>query len=360
MWKRIVSKLKGTFTAATVSKPRVEPIISARIPIEDREKAAAAESLNDAIRELSTGQHRIIAFSPKSVLSDWKEKSPSALSLANLEELATAYFEGVNIEQNREKSVELWREAMARGSIESKYSYASCLREGLGTIKSVEESYRLMIELAEENNYSAAHYNLGIMLTSGEGLTSGPDLEAAFKHFSKAAHLGVMQALLPLADAYATGKGVARDDYKAAILYSGAAQGGDPIAKFTLGVWCNTGRHATDKEGNIGQPDREKGFSLQLDAANMGHPLAAFNVGCAYLSGEQGVKVNYDKAVEYFQIAVDKKMPAAMVNLGKMYQQGLGVNQDILKARNIYSLGASIDPICKELTEELDMRIKEN
>lgn len=84
-----------------------------------------------------------------------------------------------------------------------------------------------------------------------------------------------------IANCYAQGRGVAQDDRLALLYYEAGAEAGDPSAKFTLGNWLSTGRGKTDS-----QPDKAKAFQWQLEAAGEGHPIAMFNIGTMYLSGE--------------------------------------------------------------------------
>ena len=92
---------------------------------------------------------------------------------------------------------------------------------------------------------------------------------------------GVQPALHNIANCYAQGRGVAQNDHLAFLYYEAGAEAGDPFAKFTLGSWLFTGR---GRDGS--PPDTKKGFQWQLEAAGEGHPIAMFNIGVMYMSGE--------------------------------------------------------------------------
>ena len=62
-------------------------------------------------------------------------------------------------------------------------------------------------------------------------------------------------------------------------------------------------------------------------AAEMGEPMAQFNLGCCYRDGT-GVKQDYGKMHEYYRLAVEKGNADAQFNLGYAYQVGLGVDPD--------------------------------
>jgi formylglycine-generating enzyme len=92
-----------------------------------------------------------------------------------------------------------------------------------------------------------------------------------------------------LGNAYAYGKGVAKDEVKAVKWYRKAAEQGDAVAQFNLGV--------------------------------------------AYAYG-RGVAKNLAKAVNWYEEAADQGMAEAQFNLGEAYASGKGVDQDHDEARN--------------------------
>jgi hypothetical protein len=74
---------------------------------------------------------------------------------------------------------------------------------------------------------------------------------------------------------------------------------------------------------------------IWLATAQSGDAEAQANVGEIYERG-LGVPPDYLKAVEWYQKAADKGLSRALFNLGTLYEQGLGVEQDTLKALNLY------------------------
>src|SRR5689334_11769770 len=66
---------------------------------------------------------------------------------------------------------------------------------------------------------------------------------------------------------------------------------------------------------------------LWRKAADAGSVDAINGLGLLYLYG-QGININYEKAMAYFQIAVKDGSNAAMNNVGYMYDKGLGVKED--------------------------------
>src|SRR3569833_2527418 len=72
-----------------------------------------------------------------------------------------------------------------------------------------------------------------------------------------------------------------------------------------------------------------------MAAAEAGDAEAQNNVGEIYERGTGGTP-NFEAAVIWYQKAADQGYSRAMFNLGTLYEQGQGVEQDRLKALNLY------------------------
>ena len=75
------------------------------------------------------------------------------------------------------------------------------------------------------------------------------------------------------------------------------------------------------------------------EAADLGHPVAMNNLGHLFEQGN-GVEQDYAKAREWYAKAVAEGNPAAMGNLGRLYDSGEGGTQDYAKARELYEQAA--------------------
>ena len=65
-------------------------------------------------------------------------------------------------------------------------------------------------------------------------------------------------------------------------------------------------------------------------------PDAQCNLGSLYEDGD-GVEQDYDKAKHYYELAADQGYADAQCNLGVLYEDGHGIEQDYEKARNTMS-----------------------
>src|SRR6516225_1417378 len=74
-------------------------------------------------------------------------------------------------------------------------------------------------------------------------------------------------------------------------------------------------------------------------ATNEGNAEAMFNLGLLYDNG-QGVTQDYVRAREWYEKAADEGNAEAMFNLGLLYANGQGVTQDYVRAREWYEKAA--------------------
>ena len=81
-------------------------------------------------------------------------------------------------------------------------------------------------------------------------------------------------------------------------------------------------------------------FSSMHDAARHGHGLAQHGLGVMYLYGECVTRDEAEAAV-WFRCAADQGLAGAMMTLGMMYEQGLGVERDLEQAKGLYARAES-------------------
>ena len=87
--------------------------------------------------------------------------------------------------------------------------------------------------------------------------------------------------------------------------------------------------------------DYKSALRVWMEQANLGDPAAMINVGEIYERGIGG-QPNFEAAIIWYQKVIDDKKIAekdksrALFNLGTLYEQGQGVEKDQLKALNLY------------------------
>jgi TPR repeat protein len=73
--------------------------------------------------------------------------------------------------------------------------------------------------------------------------------------------------------------------------------------------------------------------------AEAGSTVARSVLGIALLHGYECAP-DHVEAFRLLSLAAERRAPRAMVNLGLMYEQGLGITVDIQRARQLYQAGA--------------------
>jgi TPR repeat protein len=140
------------------------------------------------------------------------------------------------------------------------------------------------------------------------------------------------QAMTLIAEIYANGLGVGRDDAKAAEWYRRAADLGDPQAMFALAIFKFAGRG--------GAPDHAAGVKLFEAAAKAGNLFASYNLGLLYLRG-QDVKKDFGQAAQLFERAAKGGVPEAQYALATLYREGRGVTKDEKRAMQLMQRAAA-------------------
>jgi TPR repeat protein len=154
----------------------------------------------------------------------------------------------------------------------------------------------------------------------------------ALKEANELAAKNDPQAMTLIAELYANGLGVGRDDAKAAQMYQRAADLGDPQAMFALALFKFMGRG--------GPPDHAAGVKLFQSSAKAGNLLASYNLGLLYLQG-QDVTKDLKRAAELFQAAARGGVPEAQYALATLYKEGQGVAKDGKRAMQLMQQAAA-------------------
>ena len=95
--------------------------------------------------------------------------------------------------------------------------------------------------------------------------------------------------------------------------------------------FCNTVAAMTDEACRKQLLDRIEKFN---------DPMAMNVLGCDYNSGRHGLTVDYSKANQLFQRAIDLGCGVAHYNLGNSYYQGRGIEQNMKKAKHHWQMAA--------------------
>ena len=85
------------------------------------------------------------------------------------------------------------------------------------------------------------------------------------------------------------------------------------------------------------QDNKAKAFEVLKKSADGGHRDAMLHLASEYDKGEM-IEPNYEKSAQLLQALVEKGDSTAENNLGRCYELGRGVKQDVQKAQDLYKL----------------------
>lgn len=176
----------------------------------------------------------------------------------------------------------------------------------------------------------------------------------AYREFKKSAMKGHPDSQYNLAVMLYSGKGVQRDKAEAVYWFVKAAEAGDKSAQYNLGVMFATDKELPNEyplmeDGEIyfqlgsekPTSNLEKAFKWYKMAAEQDHTSAQLNLGVMYNQG-MGVEQNFEEAAKWYQKAADNNNAKAQLNLGILYDLGRGVKKDLAKAAEYYEKAAKI------------------
>ena len=153
----------------------------------------------------------------------------------------------------------------------------------------------------------------------GRAYQKANKLTAAVEQYRKAANQSYAAAQLALAELYATGQGVVRDDQQYIFWARKAADQGYAVAQDALGYAYSDGR-------GVPKDDQQAAVWFRK-AADQGYVPAQNRLGFMYQNGE-GVPKDDQQAVAWFRKAADQGYAFAQYRLGAMYANGEGVAKD--------------------------------
>ncbi len=157
-----------------------------------------------------------------------------------------------------------------------------------------------------------------------------PDQMQASAYYREGANNGSVRCFYDLGYAYQYGQGVAKDPKRALKYIQEGADKGDAAAMEKLGNYYENGFAGLEQ-------NYEMAANCFRDAINAATERFAVtnaqnDLGLLYLEGK-GVPKLYDRAMEYFKQAEDAGDKYAPWNIGRMYDNGWGVDRDINQAR---------------------------
>lgn len=277
------------------------------------------------------------------------------------------YAQGIYVEQNPEEAIKWYRLSALSGNVVAQSNLGYKYYNGEGCEKDIAQALKWW-SLAADQGYDNAQVSLGNSYFDGEGVDI--DYEKAVSLYEKAAAQDNDWAQVRLAECYHEGKGVEKNIDKCIDLLETAANNNSTDAMIELAKMYDLGedieanvdkafyyvKMAAEKGNDIGLLNLSryykegKGCDVDLNlwfeylskAANAGHPKAQDMLGDIYNYGNSELNLLPDaqKALLWYQKAIDQNYTVAMVDLALCYSAGGCLPQDDVKAAELYRRAA--------------------
>ena len=288
----------------------------------------------------------------------FREKSPHKMQfLDHLCRFATTLAQGDAIGRNFYQAIGIYQFASKFKNSRAQYGLVELMKRALMADPNREES-RKWLQKATDLGFAPALYCKGSFCE--DDLWSENRFEEACLWYSKAAAQNFMPAQTKLGYMYSHEFGVKRNEKEAVRWYKVAADNGDDKAQYELGIiyecafefdlpgsaklaakyYTMTAERGNDsaqmrlallyQEGKGVDKNPQKAVELFLKASDRNNNSRYF-LGQCYEKGD-GVKQDYKEAAKWYQKA------AAWYDLARLFEKGLGVEKNIVRAKELFEL----------------------
>jgi TPR repeat protein len=278
--------------------------------------------------------------------------------------LAKAYEDGNGIAPSDKDALKWYRAAAEQGNAAAQHNVGLMLWPGRGVEKDKQEAIKWFRKAAKQE-YPSAMFNMGTVYYNGDEVLI--DDVTAFAWFLLAQNFGSpyavdavrrmkeekkhleSDALEKIGDMYQTGADLPQNSSEATKWYRKAAENGTAEVQIKLANLLLQGRG--------GVPNYAEVHSLCEKAASSHYPTGDYCIGKLYDQG-WGVERDLSKAAKWFREAAKMGHSMATLRLGEMYWKGEGVKQDKISGYGFIYLASTSDlPEAKEEKERLEKEL---
>lgn len=233
----------------------------------------------------------------------WLQKSAENDYVPAFYQLGRVYYNGLGVEKNANSAFK-WYKKSAEGNLgAAQYALSFMYKNGEGCKQNNVKAY-YWIEKAAENEYDDAYYIVGKSYL--EGIYFDVNYEKAYYYLKKGYEALDTNCIESLGDMYINGLYVDKNIAYGLDLYEKCIDYGNKDIFYKMGK-------VYEDEGLIRQA---------ISSYNKGHDNGELKctqrLGIIYYNGE-GVIRDLDKAINYMEVAANKKAPHAMYMLGIAY-----------------------------------------
>lgn len=236
-------------------------------------------------------------------------------------ELGNQYMQGKNVPEHAGQAYYWYMMAAGNGSAPAKAKVDSLSTENPPLYEGISH-FMQMLQTAEKDPQT--QLEIGQSYRYGSPILQ--DDNESFTWFKKAwddSNGELSQAAYELADQYAKGEGVEKDEAQAANLFAKAAELKNAAAQYQMGIFAYTENPARFEDA----------FAWFSNAAAQGHAQGQYMTGFMLLQG-QGTNKSVPLAIRFFEQAAEQNDASAQYVLGQIYTKGLGVKRNAALGRS--------------------------
>ena len=223
--------------------------------------------------------------------------------------------------------VEIIKELTEKGNTRAMKILADMYYNGIIVPKSIKEAIKLYEKCAEYGNGQAMH-TLGLCYRDGIGIEK--DAIKAINYFEKAATLGNNRSRIELANTYRKGIGVDRDMDVAIKWYQEAAKTGDSKSMLELATIYRDGL------GVDVDPVKSKIWMKRFSDLGLGN--IEWIIGDIFYQGFIGERQK--ESIEWYREASKRGNISSMITLSKIYREGILIKPDYNLAKEYLRMAA--------------------
>lgn len=241
--------------------------------------------------------------SPQQVLW-WLSRAAEGGHITAQVRLAQRYLNGIGTDVSVHDAQHWFQQAADQGSAEAQFRVAMMRMRAK---KSVDETLIALLTKSAEREYAPAAYQLGRLHAEGQGFEQS--FEQAYNWYLRAAALQSADACFALGKMYEEGVGLVMSQHFAWHWYTKSADLGDARAQTKLADWYMSGTYVQVSVINA--------MHWYRRAAYKKNARACFALGALHQQG-RFVEAAPDIARYWFQLAAEQKYPPALFALGMM------------------------------------------
>ena len=212
-----------------------------------------------------------------------------------------------------------------KGDAESALSIGKDYATGNGVEINFDEAVK-WLSIAEKKGNTDAKTIIGMIYAQSGRVHEG------LEKIKYSASKNNIKAMIFLGQSYYTGQYVTKDKIQSFSWYKKAADLGDPDAQYNVGIMYGNGD---------GIPKNYKlSFDMLKSSAESGNINALMSIANRYDAGSYGVNRDIERAFNLYSIAADIGYSEAQYNLGSMYEKGDGTKKNEDKSIEWYTKSA--------------------